>query len=219
MKFRSAMLFLSLVIPTLSNAASFDCAKASKPLEKLICASPELDAADAKMGEIYKQVNASFPLKGFVPITQRMFVSNYNSCMFDGRTGKPQTDAAAVSRCVKYVTDRSNELQTYLQAKVYSDSTGKFDYEHLAILNYSANGKNMVQLWGNWMPDAYNPKPFPAGIVCDINAELKPTKGGYKTDQTDETIIQITEGSVKLSEGIMCSPRTSIGGGEYKRVK
>lgn len=218
-KLRSAILFLFSVVPTISNAASFDCAKASKPLEKFICGTPELDAADAKMGEAYKQANASFPLKGFVPVTQRMFVSNYNACMFDGRSGKAQTDAAAVSRCVKYVTDRSNELQAYLQAKVYSNATGKFDYENLAILNYPANGKNMIQLWGNWMPDAYNHKPFPSGVVCDINAELKPAKGGYKTDQTDDTIIQITDGSVKLSEGIMCTPRTSISDGEYKRVK
>lgn len=219
MKLRFAMLFVSLVIPTLSYAASFDCAKASKPLERFICGTPELDAADAKMGEIYKQVNATFPLKGFVSTTQRMFVSNYNSCMYDGRTGKPQTDAAAVTRCVKFVTDRSNELQSYMQAKVYSDAAGKFDYESLAILNYTANGRNMIQLWGNWMPDAYNHKPFPAGVVCDINAELKPTKGGYKTDRTDDTIIQITDGSVKLSEGIMCTPRTSISAETYKRIR
>lgn len=203
----------------IANAASFDCGKASKPLEKFICATPELDAADAKMGEIYKQVNASFPLKGFVPITQRMFVAGYNSCMVDGRTGKIQTDSAAANRCTKYVNERNAELQGYLQAKVYSNATGKFDQESLAILNYVNNGKNMIRLWGNWMPDAYNPKPFPAGVVCDINAELIPTKGGYKTDQTDDVIIQITDLSVNLSGSIMCTPRTSISDGAYKRVR
>lgn len=62
---------IPLIISALScsavSAASFDCAKTAKPLEKLICANPELDAADAKMGELYKQVSAGFQLNGFLP--------------------------------------------------------------------------------------------------------------------------------------------------------
>lgn len=200
-------------------SASFDCAKAAKPLEKLICANPELDAADAKMGELYKQVNAGFPLKGFLPVTQKMFLSGYSSCLIDGRTGKSQTDSAAAGRCVKYVNERNSELQSYAQSKVYSNASGKFDQENLAILTYANSGKNMIRLWGNWMPDAYNHKPFPAGVVCDINAELIPTKGGFKTELTDNTVFQVTDSSVRLSESIMCSPRTSISEDTYKRVK
>ena len=46
-----------------ASAASFDCAKARRPIEKLICSTPELDAADTRMGEVFKQINAGFPLK------------------------------------------------------------------------------------------------------------------------------------------------------------
>ena len=203
----------------LASAASFDCGKASKPLEKLICSNPELDAADAKMGELYKQANSAFPLKGFVPVTQKYFVSNYGACLYDGRTGKPQADNAAVGRCIKSVNERNAELQSYLQAKVYSNAPGKYDQEELAILVYAINGKNMVRLWGNWMHDAYNPKPFPSGVVCDISTQLIPTKGGFKTDQTDDVVIQVTDSNVNLNGSIMCTPRTSISEGSYKRVR
>ena len=30
--------------------------------------------------------------------------------------------------------------------------------------------------------DAYKPEPFPAGKLCDLDAPLKPDKGGIKTD-------------------------------------
>jgi len=50
-------------------AASFDCAKARRPLEKFICSNPELDALDTRMGEVFRQVNAGFPLKGFLLTT------------------------------------------------------------------------------------------------------------------------------------------------------
>jgi len=199
-------------------SASFDCAKARKPLEKLICSSPELDAADTRMGDVFKQVNAGFPLKGYVLTTQRVFLSGYAYCMMDGK-GKPATWPDAVQRCVKSVQQRTAELQSLVQAKVYSDATDKFTQDNLAILVYPVNGRNRIRLWGNWMPDAYNPKPFPEGVVCDIDDELKPVKGGFATDSTDDAVIAITDTAVTTRGHIMCSPRTGIGEGTYRRVR
>ena len=51
---------LSICIAT-ANAASFNCAKATTPPEKAICASPELSAADARMTAAYRKLLAAAP--------------------------------------------------------------------------------------------------------------------------------------------------------------
>ena len=201
-----------------AGAASFDCSKAAKPLEKLICSDPALDAADTQMGELYKQTNASFPVKGFVTSTQKAFNAGYSTCLIDGR-GKPQTGAAAVRQCLTSINGRIAELQAMAQARVYSNAKGKFTPEDVVILVYRANEQNRIRFWGSWMPDAYQPKAFPDGFICDIDEALMPVKGGFKTAQTDETVIQISEAAVKLSEYIMCSPRNGIAEDSYPRMR
>lgn len=207
-----------MVVASQTFAASFDCAKARRPLEKLICAHPELDAADTRMGDVYKQVNAGFPLKGFVSTTQRFFVAGYAQCMQDSK-GQISNGADAVKRCVKVVHDRTTELQLLVQSKVYAESADKFTHDRLAVLVYQAHGLNRIRLWGNWMPDAYNHQPFPQGVVCDIDDELKPAKGGFVTDSTDETLLEVSETAVKIRSFISCSPRTGIAEGTYRRVR
>lgn len=207
-----------LLSSTLAWSASFDCGKARKPLEKLICSNPELDAVDTRMGEVFKQVNAGFPLKGFLLATQRSFLLGYPYCMMDDR-GKSAPSAEAVRRCVALVKNRIAELEQQALAKVYSNTTDKFTPESLALLVYSAKGRQRIRLWGNWMPDAFDPKPFPEGMLCDIDEDLKPAKGGYMIESSDEAVFSISDNAVSISESIMCSPRTSIGAGTYKRVR
>lgn len=223
MPIRKSLIALCLVsVPAFFGAAfaaSFECGKAQKPLEKLICQNPKLNAADTRMGEVYKQVKSIFPLKGFIPATQRLFVSNYASCMNDDN-GNSSSNAAAVERCVKMVQDRINELELQALARVYSNAPTDFSHEELAILVYNPKGKkSTIRLWGNWLPDAYNPKPFPDGKICDIEDELKPVKDGYTTEFTNDSVFTISDGKVRISKYIMCTPRTSINEGIYRRVR
>ena len=212
-----AMAFLSA--PS-SWAASFDCAKARSPLEKLICRTPELDAADARMGEIYKAVNKSFPLPGFIASNQRMFLRDYSDCMSSNNSGKPLSTLAAVKNCVGMVQERIAALERFANSKVYSDVKGKFSPEEsLVILTYNVQGVNTIHLWGNWMPDAYDPKPFPDGKICHLEGPLTPAKGGFITSLTGDAVFLITDASVKITEYISCTPRNGIGAGEYKRIK
>lgn len=199
-------------------SASFDCGKARRPLEKLICSNPELDAADTRMGEVFKQVNAGFPLKGFLLTTQRSFLAGYPYCMNDDR-GKALPGPEAARRCATMVKNRTAEIEQQALAKVYSNATDKFTHDSLAILVYTANGTQRIRLWGNWMPDAYNPKPFPEGVLCDIDEELKPVKGGFMIGYSDEAVFSISDTAVSISEFIMCTPRTGIGAGSYRRVR
>jgi len=188
------------------------------PLEKLICSNPELNAADTRLGDVYKQVNSGFPLKGYVQTTQRVFLIEYSSCMNDNQ-GKPSPVQEAVQQCVKVVQQRIAELQSLVQAKVYAESADKFTHEGLAILVYPSNGRNRIRLWGNWMADAYNPRPFPNGIICEIDDELKPAKGGFVTDSTDDVIFAVSDAAVIIRAHVFCNPRTGISEGTYRRVR
>lgn len=199
-------------------SASFDCRKASRPIEKFICSSPELDAADGRMGEAYRRVNASFPLKGFVQATQRGFLAGYPYCMH-GLDNRPSTGPAALRRCVDMVQRRTAEIESYERAVVYASVAGPFTHDDLAILVYGPEGRKRVRMWGNWMPDAFDPKPFPAGAICDIDDDLKPARGGFVLDGYDDAVMRFSDGEMKLKGYIMCSARTVIGEGSYKRVR
>lgn len=58
-------LLLALFINTHSLAASFDCAKAGTSIEKAICADPEINKADEKMGKLYQSLKRTLSKKDF----------------------------------------------------------------------------------------------------------------------------------------------------------
>lgn len=202
------------LLSSASHAASFDCTKARRPLEKLICAHPELDAADTRMGEVFRRVHRGSPLPGFVMLTQRLFLEGYPYCM-DKRSS---TDA--VRNCVASVRERTDELETIGRARLYSDANPPYTHDQLIVLLYTVDGRNMIRLWGNWMPHMIEAKPFPSGSWCDITDTLKPAAGGgWRTDTTGDTIFRISDASISISGHVTCTPRTGIGEGTYRRVR
>ena len=50
---RHALLLTSLVFAANSYSASFDCAGASTPVEKAVCADPNISGLDEKLGELW----------------------------------------------------------------------------------------------------------------------------------------------------------------------
>jgi uncharacterized protein YecT (DUF1311 family) len=50
-----------LLAPVTLHAASFDCSKASTPVEKTICSSPDLSAADEKLDQAYRAALTKVP--------------------------------------------------------------------------------------------------------------------------------------------------------------
>lgn len=50
-----------LASPWLAHAAGFDCAKATTPTEKAICASPKVSALDGKLGDAFRKALAGHP--------------------------------------------------------------------------------------------------------------------------------------------------------------
>lgn len=202
------------------QAASFDCAKARSPLEKLICSQPELDAADTRMGEAYRKANTAVPLKGFVGVTHRVFLAEYRNCAM-AAPNRPLPTAQAVRQCATLAERRTQELEGYTQARFYSQvGSGKtFTQDDLAILVSAGQGGQRIRLWGNWMPDAHDPKPFPMGVLCDLEGRLLPAKGGLKADFEDDVLLQVSEQSVRIAGFMTCTPRNGVGEGDYPRVR
>ena len=207
---------VSATIPLTCPAASFDCSKARSALEKTICASPQLDEADARMGDVYRAALKNFPISGFVQATQKAFLKGtYAGCFSSERSG--HTDP--VTACLKVVEERIGEIAGYQQVKVYSNVNGKYYPEDIVFMVYSQAGKTRLRYYGSWMPDAYKPAPFPDGHICDDDNELKSANGTFVLDVIDQVPIEIQEDKLILGDFISCSPRTGIGKGEYKRVK
>jgi uncharacterized protein YecT (DUF1311 family) len=198
------------------QAASFDCTKAKSALERTICSSPQLDAADARMGEAYRAAVKAFPIQGMVQATQKTFLRGaYANCLGDGRSAK--TDP--VIACIKALEIRNAELAVYQQARVYANPGRKYDPETIVFMAYSQGGKARLRYYGSWMPDAYRPAPFPDGHMCDDDLEVKTVKGALVLDDGNTTPIKIQDDKLVLGEFISCSPRTGIAAGEYKRAK
>lgn len=64
-----------------TRAASFDCTKAIKNAEKLICSDSELSALDGRMAEAYRLVAAASPYKERLKGEQRDWLKNHrNTC-------------------------------------------------------------------------------------------------------------------------------------------
>lgn len=164
---RMALATLGITCTAMVQAASFDCAKASRPLETLICQNPQLDEADTRMGQAYRQARKTFPIPDFVQATQRSFVSGYGYCLLNG-SGAQADNPTAVKQCLADVQARTHELEQWATAQVYSDVQGTYSPENLVILVFMQSSPARIQLWGNWMPDAYRPKPFPNGSICNL---------------------------------------------------
>jgi uncharacterized protein len=79
---RLVLLVAMIVIPLTSQAASFDCKKASTEVEQAICADPELSRLDEQLSKVYKQEIQKGP-KAQVQAAQRAWLKERGVCGAD----------------------------------------------------------------------------------------------------------------------------------------
>jgi hypothetical protein len=213
----AAILIYISVVPT-SHPASFDCSKASRPIERLICNDPLINRLDAEMGLNYRQANAAFPLRGFVLATQRIFIRGYEHCL--NKVLNQPKNSSTVTECLTLLNERIVELQDYGPAKVYTNAESKsVTPEDLIILVHDREKKRRIRFWGNWMPDAYRPGPFPEGKLCDLSEEVESSTGGFRSNTIGDVLIKVTETEVTVDGFISCTPRNGIEARAYRRVR
>ena len=75
---RLVWLVAMIVIPLTSQAASFDCKKASTEVEQAICADPELSKLDEQLSKIYKQALQKGP-KAKMQAAQKEWLKERNT--------------------------------------------------------------------------------------------------------------------------------------------
>lgn len=114
------------------QAASFDCRKATKPHEQIICGDPALSAADDALAQAYGQLLAALPtpLKQALQKSQRSWLT-YGplACSSDGRgTIK---DKAAFTQCLQ--TEYASRLTTLKRQPVQIGA-----FKTLAVTDYQA---------------------------------------------------------------------------------
>ena len=71
------------ILPNEAARPSFDCAKASTPVEQAICGAPELARLDAALAENYRNINNSNIADGAradLKLTQRQWAAERNKC-------------------------------------------------------------------------------------------------------------------------------------------
>jgi uncharacterized protein YecT (DUF1311 family) len=73
-------------IPAVEQAPvqpSFDCNKASTKVEKLICSSSDLAAADVQLSQLYKQLVANSPVAGTIVADQKVWMKSVRGACVD----------------------------------------------------------------------------------------------------------------------------------------
>ena len=103
-----------------------------------------------------------------------------------------------------------------MTAKIYVDGITNYTPEDAVLLIVERMGKAYLRIFGAWMPDAYRPKPFPDGFICNEEFALVQSKNGLQIKEGDWQ-IKISEQQID-AEFYSCSPRNGLSG-TFKRVK
>lgn len=196
-----------LSITQLSNAASFDCKKATTAHEKLICSNPSLDELDSRMGEAYKITNNAFPIKGYVRDNQRSWGYEYRRC-------------SDIKSCSDILNKRISVLTQLKNSTVYANFPGNtMQVTEVLIITIDKDpSTKVVTFFGSWMPDGrMDPdkmKGYPNdGYICDDEIEF--TKKG-NLYVSDDVSLKISPSQLEMKGTINCS-RGGISAGIYNK--
>ncbi|MCW2283137.1 uncharacterized protein YecT (DUF1311 family) [Rhodoblastus acidophilus] len=205
----AALLILLAAVAQSAQAASFDCGKARTPLERRICADPALGKADEDLAKAYAETLRTFVIPDVIKDSQRAWLFEAPQCLEN-------------SSCVALFQERAETLRLYRTAKVYTDYGKAFDREKTTLLVYERGGKPWLDWYGDWMPDAYRPKPFPDGFLARDSGELIPAKNGkFTLADHDDAVISLSDGKVTFGGeyGMNLSARQGFIHGDFPRVR
>ncbi|WP_294532473.1 lysozyme inhibitor LprI family protein [uncultured Rhodoblastus sp.] len=209
------LLVLFIALPaSVAQSASFNCAKAKTPLEVKICREPALGKADEALAKVYQQRLRDFPIPTFIKDSQRAWLSMTQQC--------PQFEASnSGDTCLGLYRARIDALNHYGNAKIYTDYGKAFSHEQTTLLLYEKNGGLWLDWYGDWMPDAYRPKPFPDGYLAQDGGALTAKDGKYAIADHDDATVTVTDDKITFGGeyGMSLSARQGFLHGDYPRVK
>jgi uncharacterized protein len=133
-------------LSTISDAASFDCAKASTNIEKSICSNPELSKLDNELSAAYKQEIQKSNLKYDLKTQQREWLKNKinkctnESCIADAYTSRTAELSKQTSSTIK------NSDSTIVNSKNNFQSNRSSTNNNMSSTSVSSNIlENMIE--------------------------------------------------------------------------
>jgi uncharacterized protein YecT (DUF1311 family) len=199
-----------------ANAASFDCRKARTALEHRICRDPALGKADEELEKVYRETLRGFVIPDFIKDSQRAWLNAAPLCLDAGKA-----DSSGLQNCLDLFRARTAALQAYRSAKVYTNYGKRFDRENSTLLLYEKDGKPWLDWYGDWMPDAYRPKPFPDGFLAMDGGALIAASGKFTLADHDDALISVSDDKITFGGeyGMSLSARQGFLHGDFPRVR
>ena len=196
----------------IAGAASFDCGKARTDHEKMICSTPAFSEADGNMGTAYSSTLKTFPIKGYIRDSQRIWLNSYRSCK----------DAKS---CVDLVNKRITALNELKGSSAYADYKGNdliVDQGTIIVIDH--NPKKKLLFFGVWLPDGrMDPdkmKGYPHdGNICDEEIEVEKKGDVYISKDgpvSDDFSLKISDRQIEMKGRVNCG-RGGFDGGVFMK--
>ena len=195
----AALFFAALAAAAASQSPGFDCAKATTPQEKAICASPELSKADAEMTAAYRAWLAAAPpdSKDAILQSQRAWLQTRLSLCKQGAKPEDLTQclletSKARANELKGMVQRRNGIQ-FVSSAIYFTAP---DSPEIAQIMKGINGRDSGYVNVTW-PQAISSAPewlaWNKAIAAAASAGPGPTGGALSRkdavdNDTDATV-------------------------------
>lgn len=150
-KLRHALLLTSLVFAANSHAASFDCAGASSPVEKAICADPYTSSLDEKLGVLWRTAVVQVADPKALKADQRSWLKQRNQCAANGSCLR--REYLMRLKALEYVTkpfswDATWQMIPWGVSSTSEVTTRRLDATHIAFDISASNGGNSGDMDG-----------------------------------------------------------------------
>ncbi|WP_225875041.1 lysozyme inhibitor LprI family protein [Pseudomonas bananamidigenes] len=148
---RHALLLTSLVFAANSHAASFDCAGASSPVEKAVCADPNISGLDEKLGELWTTTLTKVADPKALKADQRLWLKQRNRCAASGSCLR--REYLMRLKALEYVArpfswNATWQMIPWSVSSSAEVTTKRLDATHIAFDISAANGGNSGDMDG-----------------------------------------------------------------------
>lgn len=208
-----------MLAPVLAGAASFDCAKARTPMEKMICSTPELSLLDEALNDTYSALIHNHPAKPALVQWQRDWLRDKaRSC------GTPQCLIDAYHERLALLKDVATDGNESVRwTGVYERyRNGRKDSNTASLTLIGLKG-DRVQIEGSaiWLGPNAQQGQVHVGQINLIGQASDATLPFYEYDDApgcNGTIVLRSVG-VKVEQESGCGGHNVTFNGDYRRVK
>ena len=137
-----------------------------------------------------------------------MWLRSLPACLLEGNS------------CLASFRERIVQLKSWADPKVYTSYGKAFDHEGITLVLVIRDGAPWLDWYGNWMPDAYRPRPFPDGFIAQDGGALTKTGDRYTLADHDDASISITDEKITFEgQGMSLTARQGPVSGDFLRVR